>query len=173
MVDRHYPWNEVFQLRLLTFLVQDPEKIADLMEPQFFTGNPVLVEISRILKDAYAAHGKQSRVSRSTFTELVRATMGKSDAWSLYKKTIRKLYKTELTDKSILYKQALEFAKESRYRETLIAAEKDVNNRNYQRVHERVEKLRTLLNETGAGTSPAPLVPKDFQTPHRLHTVKD
>lgn len=151
MVDRIYPWNEVFQFRLLAFLLQDPERLFDVVEPQFFTGNPALVEISRILKEAYSAHGKQVQISRSTLTELVRETMGGSDAWSFYKKTIRKLYKTHLTDKSILYKQAFEFAKECRYRETIIAAERDITNGNYERVHERFDKLLNSPNGTGDG----------------------
>src|ERR1700676_73018 len=125
MISPLNPWNETFQLRLLTYLLKDPEKMYDIVEPQFFS-SPVLTEISRILKEAYAAHGKQVRVSRSTLIELVRATMGESDAWSLYKKTVKKLYETHLTDKPILYKQAFEFSRESRYREALIAAEKDI-----------------------------------------------
>ena len=167
-----YPFGEDFQFRLLTYLLKDPEKMCDLVEPQFF-GSPILVEISRILKEAYAAHGKQVRVSRSTLIELVRATMGEQDSWSLYKRTIKKLYKTHLTDKAILYKQSFEFSRECKYRETLIAAEKDITNRNYARVHERIDKLRTPLNGTGAGSSSTALGHKDFQTSHRLQTVKD
>jgi AAA domain len=149
MVRESYQWSEAFQLRLLAYLLEDPEKMYDVVEPQFF-GTPVLVEISRILKEAYAAHGKQTHVSKSTLIELVRETMGESDAWSIYKKTIKKLYKTTVPDKSILYKQAVEFARESRYRETLISAEKDITNKNYPRVHERFEKLLTFPNGTGA-----------------------
>jgi hypothetical protein len=152
MIESTYPWDETFQFRLLAYLLKDPEKMYDVVEPQFFDG-PILTEISRIMKETYASHGRQTQISRSTLIELVRATMGETDAWPVYKKTIRKLYKTHLTDKSIMYKQALEFAKESRYRETLIAAERDINVHHYDRVHERIDKLRSPLNGTSIETS--------------------
>ncbi len=166
MIGNDYAWNETFQLRLLAYLIQDPERMYDIVEPQWFA-SPVLVEISRILKENYAAHGKQTQIPRSTLIELVRATMGETDAWPLYKKTVKKLYKITLPDKSILYKQALDFAKESRYRDALIAAEKDITNKNYKRVHTRIDSLLTSSNGTAA------LSHKDFQTPHRLQTAKD
>jgi hypothetical protein len=150
MTDDFYAWGEAFQLRLLVYLLRDPEKTYDIVEPQFFS-SPIHTEISRILKETYAAHGKQIQISRETLIELVRATMGEKDHWKLYKHTIKELYKIPLTDKAILLRQAHEFAKESKYREALIAAEKDVNNRRYQRVHQRIDELRSLLNGTGDG----------------------
>ena len=152
MIGEFYNWSGTFQLRLLAYLLRDPEKMFDLVEPQFFS-SPVLVEISRIMKETYAAHGKQLQISRSTLTELVRATRGEQDSWKLYKKTIKELYDTPLTDKPILYQQAFEFARESRYRDTLIAAEKDVTNHRYAKVHERIEKLRMPLNGASLETS--------------------
>ena len=152
MISEFYNWNETFQLRLLAYLLRDPEKMCDVIEAQWFS-SPVHKEISRILKDAYTAHGKQIRISKSTLTELVRPTMGEQDSWKLYKDTIKELYELPLTDKSILYKQAFEFAKESKYREALIAAEKDISNRRYQRVHERIDELRTSLNGASTVTS--------------------
>jgi hypothetical protein len=152
MIGEFYSWNETFQLRLLAYLLRHPEKMFDLVEPQFFS-SPVLVEISRIMKEAYSTYGRQTKISRSTLIELVRATMGEQDSWRLYKKTIKELYDVPLTDKSILFRQAFEFARESRYREALIAAEKDVTNRRYHKVHERIEKLRTSLNGASTETS--------------------
>ncbi len=150
MIGDSYAWSEAFQLRLLVYLLRDPEKMFDIVEPQFFT-SPILVEISRIMKEAYAAHGKQNQISRETLTELVRATMGEKDSWRLYRRTIKSLYKIPLTDQAILLRQAFEFARESRYRETLIAAEKDITNGRFQRVHERIDELRSLLNGIGNG----------------------
>jgi hypothetical protein len=46
-VDLTYQWGEVFQLRLLSYLIRDPEKMFDLVESQFFT-SPMFVEISRV-----------------------------------------------------------------------------------------------------------------------------
>ncbi len=150
MTDDFYAWGEAFQLKLLVSLLRDPKNTCDIVEPRFFS-SPIHTEISRILKETYAAHGKQIQISRETLIELVRATMGEKDSWKLYKRTIKELYEIPLTDKPILLRQAFEFAKESRYRETLIASEKDVTNRRYQRVHERIDELRSLLNGTGDG----------------------
>jgi hypothetical protein len=152
MIGDSFAWSEAFQLRLLVYLLRDPEKTYDVVEPQFFS-SPVHVEISRILKETYAAHGKQIQISRETLTELVRVTMGEKDSWKLYKRTVKELYEIPLTDKAILLRQTFEFARESRYRETLIAAEKDVSNGRFQRVHERIDELRTSLNGGSTETS--------------------
>jgi hypothetical protein len=152
MTDDFYAWSEAFQLKLLVCLLRDPEKTCDVVEPRFFS-SPIHTEISRILKETYAANGKQIQISQETLIELVRATMGEKDSWKLYKRTIKELYKIPLTDKAILLRQAYEFARESRYRETLIAAEKDVSNGRFQRVHERVEQLRPYVNGASKETS--------------------
>jgi len=86
------------------------------------------------------------------------------------RKTIKKLYKTTLPDKSILYKQAFEFARESRYREALIAAEKDITNKNYKRVHTRIDELLTLPNGAGDGVLTWENVPR-FD-PNAVHDTK-
>src|SRR5260370_23207498 len=142
-----YPWGEVFQLKLLAFFLQDPERMYDVVEPQFFTGNPVFVEICRVAKTALK-DARNSKLDRHTLVELLRPTVGGEDSWGLYKKTVKRLYKLHIGDKDVLHKLALDFAKENHYRDALIAAEKDVNAHHYDRVHERIDKLRTLLNGT-------------------------
>ena len=160
-----YEFDGVFQLRLLTYLIRDPEQIYDLVEPQYFT-SPIFVEIGRVVKDALK-NDRSSKLHRHTLIELLRRTVGEEDSWSLFKKTVKRIYKLELGDKPILYRQALDFARDSRYREALELSERDVTNKHYERVHERIEKLRTPLNGKDV------LDHKDFQTPHRLETVKD
>jgi len=164
-VSPEYVYGEVFQMRLLSYLLRDPEKIFDLVEPQYFT-SPLFVEICRVAKKALK-NDRSSKLHRHTLIELLRQTVGDDDAWPLYKSTVKEIYSLELRDKPVLHGQVLQFAKESRYREALENSERDVNSKHYERVHERMEKLRTSLD------SGEPLGHNDFQTPHRLQKAKD
>lgn len=150
MIDSTYPWGQVFQLRLLAFFLQDPETLYDIVEPQFFSASPLFVEICRVAKAVFKC-ARHAKLERHTLIELLRPTVGEAESWSLYKKTVKTLYKLDIGDKDVLHKLAFEFAKESHYREAVIAAEKDVNAHHYDRVHERFEKLRTPLNGAGDG----------------------
>src|SRR5260370_35389494 len=93
-----YPWGEVFQLKLLAFFLQDPERMYDVVEPQFFTGNPLFVEISRVAKTALK-DARHVKLERHTLEELLRATVGEAESWSLYKKTLKPLYTRSFEDK--------------------------------------------------------------------------
>lgn len=76
MIDREYPYGEHFQLKL-ALLLRDPKKALGVVEPQFFS-NPMMVDISRIIRDAYRDHGDGSiKLSKPTLKELVRASLGK------------------------------------------------------------------------------------------------
>jgi len=149
MADNSYPWGESFQIRLLVYLIKDPEQVYDLIEPQFFT-SPIFVEICRVVKEALKV-SKNALLSKPTLKELLRATVGREDSWPLYKETLKRLYEIELADKQILRAQAFEFARESRYREALEASEKDVSNRRYERVHQRIEQLRGFGRDAELG----------------------
>jgi AAA domain len=148
-MDASYRWGEAFQLRLLALLVQKPAKVMDSIEPQYFT-SPIFVETARVLKEAYAV-SKSSKVSQETLKEMLQASVGKDDAWDVYKSTVKKIYGMPLEDEAILLPQVFEFSKEARYKEAIELCEKDISNRLYQRVHERIDKLRNF----GNGASPA------------------
>lgn len=62
MIDS-YPWDETFRLTLLAYLLRDPQKIYDVVEPQHFS-SPVLVEICRILKEICALEYEFVRIRR-------------------------------------------------------------------------------------------------------------
>jgi len=150
-MDTSYPWGEAFQLRLLALLVQKPAKVMDSIEPQYFT-SPIFVETARVLKEAYTV-SKSSKISQETLKEMLRATVGKGDAWDIYKTTIKRIYGMPLEDEAILLPQVFEFAREARYKEAIELCEKDISNRRYERVHERIDKLRSIDNGAGAGPS--------------------
>src|SRR5437899_2629526 len=144
-----YPFGKIFQLRLLAFLVRRPNEVAGIIEPRYFT-HPVHVDIARVTAEAYKRHPK-ARVGRHTLLELMKADVSKNrikDSWPLYKKEIRSIfrYKFDRSYAKLMLEQAVEFAKQERYRGALILAEKHVSNRCYDAVHEVFEKASLSLN---------------------------
>ena len=141
-----YEWSPVFQLRLLALLIKHPSESYDLIEPKFFT-DPLLVDISRVVKQAYS--GKlDSRLHRSTIIALIKSSLKKSDKqyWSLYKQRIRRACAIKITDKEILLSKALTFAKESKFRDGLVQAEKDISNHHFDAVVKRFSELKDFGN---------------------------
>jgi hypothetical protein len=163
-VENAYPWGAGFQMRLLALLAQEPKNMFDLIEPQYFTGNPIYVEIARVLKGVYAKVSKGTQISRHSLIELLRASVGKDDAWPVYKETVKRLYKIPLSDKEILFTQAREFAKEARYRNALELGEKYVTGRQYDKVHQLLDETRAAVNGAGAEAVKWSLLPhpRDF-----------
>jgi hypothetical protein len=122
MTESSYPWGELFQLRLLAFQLREPQKALGLVEPSFFT-NPMMVDISRNIRDVIKKHQNEDVVlSQTTLKELVRDSLGRKgqEHWPHYRRMIRRVYKIELKDKEVLVAQATEFAKETRYRNALV-----------------------------------------------------
>jgi hypothetical protein len=144
MTESSYTWGEPFQLRLLALLLREPEKASDLVEPSFFT-NPMIVDIARIIRDIYKNHPNDSiSISKTTLKELVKDSLGRKNRehWPSYRRMIRTVYKTELRDKEVLIDQAMEFARENKYREALVQAERQVTARKYDDVHKTFEAVR-------------------------------
>jgi AAA domain-containing protein len=148
-----YPFGQVFQMRLLALLVQQPQKVLGIIEPQYFTiGN--YVEVSRIALEIYAKYLPKKpdfRLDYESLKEAVYATATDSHRRHNFKRLLKDIFRMSPGDSPFLIDQARGFAKVWLYRETLIAAEKDVTNGNYDRVHERFDKLRTSPNGTGDG----------------------
>ena len=122
MIDGEYKYDLHFQRKLLTLLVRKPEKVLDLIEPQYF-GSAIHVEVARVVGEAYKKHGtKNLRLTRSSLVELVRnaRTNDDDEVWRSYKSEIKKIFKVGLPDVSILVEHAKEFAKEQRFRDALI-----------------------------------------------------
>jgi AAA domain len=153
MIDS-YPYGEVFQMRLLALLVQQPQKVLGIVEPQYFTiGN--YIEVSRIALEIYAKYLPKKpdfRLDYESLKEAVYATETDSHRRHNFKRLLKGIFRMSPDDSPFLIDQARGFAKECQYRETLLAAEKDVTNGNYDKVHERFAKLHTPPNGTGDGT---------------------
>lgn len=130
-MDRSYPYDQLFQQKLLAALVQHPEHTLDLVEPQFFT-LPAHVEICRVAIETYKQHGIQIRLTRSTLTELVRESVKNNnmddDVWKIYRKHIKSVCKMPLPDLPILLKQAKAFSVDWLMRNALERAEKKLTN---------------------------------------------
>jgi RecA-family ATPase len=148
-----YPFGQVFQMRLLVLLVQQPQKVLGIVEPQYFTiGN--YVDVSRIALEIYAKYLPKKpdfRLDYESLKEAVYATETDSHRRHNFKRLLKDIFRMSPDDSPFLIDQARGFAKVWQYRETLIAAERDVTNRNYDRVHERFDKLRSSPNGTSDG----------------------
>ena len=154
MIDR-YPFGQVFQMKLLALLVQKPQKVLGIVEPQYFT-IVNYIEVSRIALEIYAKYLPKKpdfRLDYESLKEAVYATETDSHTRHNFKRLLKDIFRMPPDDSPLLIDQTREFIKERQYRETLIAAEKDITNRNYARVHERIEKLHPLLNVASAETS--------------------
>lgn len=156
MIDAGYPWGDAFQLRLLAFLLKDPEKVLGVIEPEFFT-DPITVDIAKVIGDIHKKHkGGEGSISKATLKESVRAGLGKKEEhWSAYRKVIRQVYKTKLTDKNVLFDHVMEFARETRYRDALVKAERDINAKKYDGVKKRIEDVEVWLSTRTNGQSRA------------------
>ena len=155
-MDSSYPWGESFQLRLLALQLREPKKAFDLVEPSFFI-NPMMVDISRVVRDVYKNHPNDSiSISRATLNELVRTTLGRKgrEYLSSYRRMIRRVYKTELKDKEVLFSHATEFARENRFRNALVKAERAISARKYGEIPEIFEKVRSFEALDGPGKKP-------------------
>ena len=161
MIEASYPWGEAFQQKLLALLLQEPDKMLGVIEPRFFT-SPIRVDIARIMRDIFSEHRKKPiSLSKVTLKELVRGSLGrKEENWPLYRREIRKIYKTHLKDKQILFDQAREFAREYRHRDALVKAEKEISAGRYDRVSELFEKLQAGEGADGLDLSKWKNLPK-------------
>lgn len=145
-MESSYAWGEPFQLRLLALQLREPTKALDLVEPGFFT-NPMMVDISRIVRDIYKRHSADAvSISKTTLRELVKDSLGRKNRehWPSYRRLIRRIYKTALKDKVILVSQATEFARENRHREALVKVERAVTGRKYELFQKIFEELKSF-----------------------------
>jgi AAA domain len=137
-----YKFGEVFQLTILSFLVRNPERALGVIEPHYFT-NPIHADIARVACERCEGNRK-ARLSKTTLKELVRQSLSRKERrnWSYYKKAISAVYRIHGSDSEIIFQQAQEFAREQKYREALIKAEKAISDGRYDAVDQMFEKLR-------------------------------
>ena len=148
-----YPYDKVFQRKLLSLLLRKPRKVLGLVEAQYFS-SPIHVEVARIATEAYTKHGTHDfRLTRSTVMELVKIALKNEDALPAYKSEVKKIFKLEIPDTSILLEQAREFAKEERYREAIVLSEKHVNNHSYEKAFSVIEEAHRFVNSKTTSSS--------------------
>lgn len=152
-MSEEYSWSESFQRKLLALYVRIPNKTFSIIEPSYFT-SPVHSEIAKVASSVYNGHNKaEVRISKPTLISLVRGYLGKkrAEVWPGYRKEIRDIYEDELKDKDVILGQALAFAKEQKFRETLVQAEKDINAKQFDRAIARFDKMKGFGEDRDVG----------------------
>jgi hypothetical protein len=147
MIDS-YPFGQVFQMKLLALLLQQPQKVSGFIEPQYFQIGHY-VEVARIALEIYAKYLPEKPDFRLDYDSLKEAVLaGKEDSERKdYKRLLKSALGMKLDDHPFLIDQAKRFAQESRYREALIASAKDVNAHHYDRLHQRFDELRPSMRD--------------------------
>jgi archaellum biogenesis ATPase FlaH len=147
-----YGWSDVFQRKIVALLIREPAKMMSLVEPKFFA-SPILTDIARLVKEIYAHHKEPITLSRSTLSEIVKAWLGRKrrELWRAYRHEIRLVYGDKLRDKIVILNQAIEFAKDMKFRDALAEAEKDVNARHYDNAIKRFHDLAAFGQESDLG----------------------
>ncbi|MBZ5672583.1 MAG: AAA family ATPase [Acidobacteriia bacterium] len=148
-----YGFAQAFQLKLLAAVVRRPKEFVSIVEPQYF-GSSSYVNIARLSRDAYEEHGlNEFRLKVESLKEIVRADLGerKKGLRPHYRRVVEELFKADLEDVPAIRKMAASFIKWQRYREAVIAAEKFVNNGQYEAVHDRFDRLRNMAIRNRSG----------------------
>jgi archaellum biogenesis ATPase FlaH len=148
-----YSWGEDFQLKVLALYVKEPQTCHDFIEPSYFS-NPMHMDIARLVKELYVKHSKKEvRLSRGSLNAIVRGFLGKRrrDLWGGYRKVIKLVFAEELTDQPVVISQALEFAKEQRFRGALVSAEKYINTHNFEAAVKEFDVLKGFGAERDLG----------------------
>lgn len=153
MARESYAFGEEFQKKLLALYLREPQKAMGIVEPAYFT-DTISKDIARLAKEVMTDRDKKEiKLSRETMYTIVKGFLGKKrkDLWRPYRKVIRAAYKEELLDQPIVLNQALSFAKEQKFRQALIEAEKDVNNRQFGKAIQRFDTLKGFGSERDLG----------------------
>lgn len=151
MESAHYEWGPAFQLKLLALQTKHPTDTYDIIDPAYFT-DPIVKDVSRVVHDIYRGK-KDSKLTRATLLALLKSSLKKSDKqyWTEYKKVVRRAFRIKFPDKETVVQQAFEFAKESKFRDGLIRAEQDINNRKYDAVVKRFQELLKFGKDKDVG----------------------
>ena len=147
-----YEYGSSFQFKLLSLLIRKPEQVAHLIHARYFTVY-CYVDIAREVADAYAEHPK-SRFSRPTLIALLKDKLGKKKWLSLgdeYKRTVRELFDLDTVDDDLVAERAVEFARDSTYREALVRMERLVNAKSFEAADRVLPELRIQLGGHPSG----------------------
>ena len=152
MARESYQWSEEFQQKLLALYIREPQSSLGIIEPAYFT-DPIFRELAKLAKDVLSGQDRDTHLTKSTMYTLTKNHLGKKrkDLWRPYRKVVKELFLEDLSDKQIVLGQALAFAKEQKFRQALIDAEKDVNNRQFDRAIRRMDDLKGFGGERDLG----------------------
>lgn len=149
-----YFFGRPFQLKLLAALVRRPKKFLSIIEPQYFR-IPVFIDLARIARDAYKKYGTDGfRIQRDSLLESIKrglSSKNRQEYLADYKEVIGEIWKEQFRDLPLLREQAASFMKDTKYREALVKAEGDLNNGQYEAVHQRMDDLRNAFANDEAG----------------------
>jgi len=161
-----YKWSEAFQRKLLALYIREPQKCYAVVEPEYFT-SPVHADIAKLIRSIYGNGNVRDgvRVSRPTLMNLSKEHLGKKrrDVWPAFRREIRFAFEDNLRDKDIILSQAVDFAREQKFRSTLVDAERDINAKNFGRAINRFDKLKGFGQEIDLGVD----YWKDLDNPRR------
>ena len=73
--------------------------------------------------------------------------------WPVYRSALRRIFREDLGDAEVLLDQAHQFSRDRRYREALVQAEKDINNRKYDKAVSRFASLKSFGQKEDIGVS--------------------
>ena len=148
-----FPYGPQFQEKILALYVREPKIALSVVEPSYFQ-SPIHIEIASLVKKLYAKHDvSEAQLSKATLYTVVKGWLGskRREIWPEYKRTIKRLFADDLSDKAVVVEQALIFARERKFRQALVAAEQDVNNSNYEAVFKRFDGLKGFGIEKDLG----------------------
>jgi hypothetical protein len=148
-----YSFDERFQRKILSLFIREPQKAYSIVQPEFFT-NPIHLDLARITKQLYDKHNiRDSKLSKETLSVIIKNFLGRKreEVWPEYKRVIGKIFDDDLTDESVIIEQSIQFAKERKFRQALVSAEKDINNSKYEAALRRFEQLKNFGVERDLG----------------------
>lgn len=148
-----YEYTQEFQEHLLSLMIRKPDRMCDLVKPSYFT-DPLFREIAGAVAKTYEKH-PNTRLTKPTLLELLLDKRPKKEDRRKFKRifrhVLREVFMYPESDDDAVAERAVEFAREQKYREALVQMERDVNNRNYEGAHRRLEELAPEVNVQQSG----------------------
>ena len=156
MIINEYAFGTAVQYKLLATLIRKPSDALSLIEPGYFT-NPMHVDIARIAMKALKGKNlKTDKLTRVSLWELVSIFVKRSkrrEAMARYKQEVYGLYEESLVDGAVLVDMARNFSLDTKSRQALVDAEKDINAGNHERAVQRFLELQRTHRLSDSSTT--------------------
>lgn len=148
-----YGYTQEFQENLLSLMIRKPDRVCGLVKPSYFT-DPIFREIAGVVAKTYEKH-PNTRLTKPTLLESLLDKRPKPKDRHTFKRifrhALRQVFGYQGSDDDVVAERAVEFAREQKYRQALVEMERDVNNRQYERAHRRLEELAPQVNVQQSG----------------------